>query len=186
MNEVLKAIAARYSCRDFDGVMPEEAKLQAIAQAAVAAPSSRNRQPWRVILLENKQLLDEMEAEGIAAIRAMPDKSLHERVMSRGGTVFYHAPCMVLLAIDPTERAEALLDCGIVCQTIALAATSLGIDNLICGMARLAFAGEKAEYFKEKLGFPPEFEFGGAILLGHAATVTMPHTPDTGKISRVK
>ena len=186
MNEVLKTIAVRYSCRQFNGIMPEASKLQAIAQAAVAAPSSRNRQPWRVIVVKNKSLMDEMEAQGMAAIRAMADKSLYDRIMARGGTVYYHAPCMILLAIDPAERAEALLDCGIVCQTIALAATSLGVDNLICGLAKLAFEGEKAEYFKENLGFPAGFELGVAILLGHAETVTAPHIPDMGKISIIE
>ena len=38
MNETLKTIAARYSCRAYDSRLPEREKLEAIAKAAVQSP----------------------------------------------------------------------------------------------------------------------------------------------------
>lgn len=183
MNEVLETIARRYSCRAFTDVLPEDDKLRTIATAAVQSPSGMNRQAWRVIVVKDRALMDEMEAEGMAILAAMVDKSAYERIMSRGGTLFYHAPCMLMVPIDTSKGA--VLDCGILCQTAALAATSLGIDNLICGFAGLAFSGSKAQYFKEKLGFPEGYEFGTSVLLGYAVKPGLPHEPDSDKISFV-
>lgn len=186
MNEVLKTIAERYSCRAFTGEVPDDAKLSAIAEAAVASPSGRNRQAWRVIVVKNRELIAEIEAEAMANLAAMEDKTMYQRIIQRGGTVLYHAQCLIMLPIDPTELVGASLDCGIVCQTIALAATSLGMDNLICGLAGLAFAGEKTADLKARLGFPEGFEFGSSVLLGYAEKSGAPHQPDMSKISFVE
>ena len=45
MNETLQTIKKRYSCRSYDGRLPEKEKLEAIALAAVQSPSAVNRQP---------------------------------------------------------------------------------------------------------------------------------------------
>ena len=80
-----------------------------------------------------------------------------------------------------------MLDCGIVSENIALAASSLGIDNLICGLARFSFTGEKGAAFKRRLRFPDGYEFGMAVLLGTAASPGgKPHEPDLSKIIEIK
>lgn len=186
MNDTLKTILERYSCRKFTGEMPTDEQLQAIAEAAVAAPSSVNRQAWRVIAVKNRELMADMEAEGLRIIAALEDKRLHERLMARGGTLFYGAPCIIMVPLDTAQLPDASLDCGIVCQNIALAATSLGLGNVICGLTALAFSGEKGEEFKKRLGFPEGFEFGGAVLVGCSAARTEPHEPDIGKISFIE
>ncbi len=186
MNDTLKTIAERYSCRSYTDEMPTAEELQLIANAAIQAPSGINRQAWRVIIVKNKQLIKEMEAEGMNILSAMPDKTMYDRIMSRGGSLYYNAPSLIMVPINPTDYAGAVLDCGILCQNVALAATSLGLGNVICGLAGLAFAGNRAAEFKEKLGFPTGFEFGAAILIGHASAATSPHEPDKSKISVIE
>lgn len=187
MNETLKVIAERYSCRDFKDTMPPDEKLQAIAEAAVQAPSARNRQAWRVIVVKDAELINDIESEAISYLGSMEDKSSYNRIMERGGKIFYGAPCMVVIAIDLTHQDYALLDCGIVCQNIALAATSLGIENLICGYAGKAFeSGVRTEEFSKRLGFPEGYTFGCSVLLGYANNTRQPHEPDKGKISFVE
>jgi nitroreductase len=181
MNETLRLIEARYSCRAFTDVLPEKAELEAIAKAAVAAPSGMNRQAWRVIVVTNRQLIDEMEAEAMRVLSEAEDKSSYERIMSRGGTLFYHAPCMIMV---PIEKGTDL-DCGILCENIALAAGSLGIQSLICGMAAIPFSTDKGASFKEQLGFPEGYEFGIAVLLGHEVAPGKAHEPDMAKISYI-
>ena len=65
MNETLKCIAERYSCRDFDGTPLTDAQVQALVEAALAAPSAMNRQPWHVIMITDKALIDEFDAAGM-------------------------------------------------------------------------------------------------------------------------
>lgn len=184
----IEAITTRYSCRAFSDRMPSDAHLDIIAKAAVAAPSGMNRQLWRVIVVKNKELLAELEAEGMKALAAFPDKSLYARIQSRGGKLYYNAPCMMVVPVAKAEPAGAeLFDCGIVAENIALSATALGIDNLICGFAAFAFAGEKGEGFKKRLGFPQGYEIGIAVLLGYAKTPGgKPHEPDLNKITWIE
>ncbi len=186
MNEVLHTMAARYSCRAFTNEMPTEEQLTSIATAAIQAPSGVNRQGWRVIVVKNKDLIDDMENEGLAIMKSMPNQAMFERIQSRGGKLFYNAPCVIMVPIDPTDLNGAVMDCGILSEHVALAATSLGLGSCICGLAGLAFAGSKAAEFKQRLGFPTGFEFGIAILLGTSANAVAPHTPDVTKISVIE
>lgn len=184
MNETLKVIAKRYSCRDFEDKVPPDEILQAIAEAAIQAPSGMNRQAWRVIVVKNKELINDMESEGMAYLASMEDKSSYNRIMERGGRLFYGAPCMIVVPVDPAQYAPALVDCGILCQNITLAATSLGIANIMCGFTGLAFAsGLRTEEFSKRLGFPEGYAFGCSVLLGYAKTTKPPHEPDKDKIT---
>jgi len=186
MNETLQVIAQRYSCRDFKSEMPSDDVLQAIAKAAVQAPSAMNRQAWRVIVVKDKELMEDLESAGFAHLAAMEDKSTYNRIMERGGRLFYGAPCMIVVPIDPSHGSYAWTDCGILCQNIALAATSLGVANVICGLTATAFADSKrAEEFKKRLGFPEGYVFGCSVLLGYANTTKPPHEPNMNKISIV-
>ena len=184
----IETINARYSCRSFSSEMPSDENLNIIAKAALASPSGMNRQLWRVIIVKNQALIKEMDAEGMKNLAAFSDKSTYERIMSRTGNLYYNTPCMMVIPITKAEPAGAeLFDCGIVSENIALAATSLGIDSLICGLAAFSFMGEKGIEFKQRLGFPENYEIGIAVLLGYAENPGgTPHELDLNKITVIE
>lgn len=187
MNDTLKNISERFSCRSFSGKMPEDKYLDAIALAAIQAPSGMNRQHWHVIVVKNKDLISEMDKEGINIISHIEDKSIYERIMKRGGKLFYNAPCMIVIAIkEAYPKGAELIDCGILAQNISLAATSLGIANLHCGFVGLAFAGDRANEFKAKLKFPDGYECGMGVLLGYTENAALPHVPNQNKITYIE
>jgi len=183
-NETIKTIMRRYSCRAFTDKLVSAEDLRTIALAAVAAPSGMNRQPWRIIVLTDKKLIAEMETEGMRILAEMEDKTAYNRIMARGGKLFYNAQSIVFVALAKPEPASfEKIDCGIVAENIALAATSLNIDNVICAFASLCFTDTKGEDFKRRLGFPKGYEFGISVLLGYAAKPDgKPHEPDLTKI----
>jgi nitroreductase len=185
----LEAISTRYSCRSFNSQMPPEEALRAIGQAALASPSGVNRQGWQVIMVRDQQLIADMDAAGLEVLAALPDKSSYERIMARPtGKLFYNAPCMAVVAIEPaTPPGAEYFDCGIVAQDIALAATALGLNSLICGFAVMPFAGARHDEFCRRLGFPSGYEMGLAVLLGYSAepTPAAPHAPNPAKLSWV-
>lgn len=183
-NEVLEAIARRYSCRSYTDQMPTDEVLSAIAHAAIAAPSGMNRQNWQVIVVKDRALIAEMQAEGMSILAGMPDKSTYDRIMGRGGKLFYNAPCMIVIAVKQSQPAGAeLIDCGILAQNICLAATSLGVANVHCGMVCLSFAGPRAAEFMQKLCFPEGYGCGMGVLLGYATAPVPPHAPNPDKIT---
>jgi len=182
MNEVLKTIKKRYSCRDFSGMMPTNEMLDMITEAALEAPSGMNMQPWKIIIIKNKELLNDMDKEGMYNISKMDDKTLYDRMMSRGGNLFYNAPCMYFILKKPNTD----LDCGIITQNIAIAATSLELGSLICGLVRMCFLGSRNEEFKIRLGIPEGYELGMAVLVGEARADRKPHDIDLSKVAVIE
>lgn len=181
MNEVLQTIATRYSCRSYDGRLPEKEILEAIALAAVQAPSAMNQQPWRIHVITDKKLIEELDAEGMQVLAAAEDKSTYQRFMDRGGNLFYNAPCMFLVLKQPGTE----MDSGIVAENIALAAASLGLGSVICGMAAISFSGPNSEALKQRAEISPEWEFGIAVLVGNANGSGTPHPADLSKIKYI-
>lgn len=182
MNEILRAIAQRYSCRAYDGELPGREKLEAIAQAAVQSPSSMNSQPWLVHVITDKAFIEEMDMEGMRILSEAEDNSTYQRFIGRGGKLFYNAPCMFLVL----KKAGTDMDCGIVSENITLAATSLGLGSVICGMAAIPFTGPKSADFKQRTEVTGDWEFGIAVLVGTAIGTGTPHVPDVSKIKYIE
>ncbi len=182
MSQTLDNIAGRYSCRAFTPAMPTQEQLTAIARAAVSAPSAMNKQPWRIIVVTDTALISEMDAEGMRILREAEDQSAYQRFMQRGGTLFYGTPAMVLIASLPGTE----LDCGIVTENVALAATAQGLGSLICGMMRVPLSGPRGAEFLQRLHVPEGYNFGMAVLLGTPAGEGTPHEPDMNKVDWVK
>ena len=183
MNETLKYIRERFACRSFTDEKPTSEQIGAIAQAAIQSPSGMNRQHWHISVVESKELISEIEEEGIRVVKAT-NEMLAQRIASRNNSLFYNAPCVIFIAIKkPDDAGSELIDLGIISQNIVIAATSLGLGSLHCGLAAFAFAGDKKEYFKNKLSFPEGYENGIAVLIGHAAAKQQPHEPDQSKIT---
>ena len=183
MNETLKTISERYSCRDFADTPLTEEQLDAIAKAALAAPSAINKQPWRVIMVTDKALIEEFDAAGLEQLVSGGDIAAYERIQSRGGKMLYNAPCMVVIAIEDTKYSR--IDCGIITQNVALAAQSLGLGNVICAMTGLALLGPKGEELRARLRFPQGFSFGMSVLVGTPNSGKEPHALDWDKIIRI-
>jgi len=184
MNETLKVIAERYSCRNYDGRMPERDKLEAIALAAVQSPSGMNRQPWRIVVVNNKAVVDELDDEGMRVLKASGDSGYYNLIMSRGGKLFYNAPCMFLILMRPENKRE--MDAGIVSENIALAAASLGLGSVIAASPAIPLNGPNGDLFRKKLNLPDGWEFGISVLVGYAVGTGTPHRPDLSKVQFVE
>ena len=183
MNDVIKAIMERYSCRDFTGEPLTDEQLETLAKAALAAPSGLNLQPWHVIVVTDKAMIDEYGEECLSILKAQSPE-FYQRIMDRGGKVLYNAPCMIFIVKDQSEGA--VLDCGIAIQNVALAAHSMGLGNVICGLARAVFAGPNAVQWAERLQVPEGYSFGMSICVGTAKSGKAPHELDLNKLTYVK
>jgi nitroreductase len=104
--------------------------------------------------------------------------------MERGGKMYYNAPCMVIAASDGSDYAS--MDCGILSQNAALAASSLGLGSVICGMAGIPFSGPRGDELKKRVKFPEGCRFGIAILIGKAKSGKAPHELDMGKVTYIE
>ena len=183
MNEVLKAIFDRNSCRDFSPAPLTSDQVQTLAKAALAAPSAVNRQPWHIIVITDKAMLDEYDTDALAVLKES-NSEFYQRMMERGGKIFYDAPCLIFIALDSTADS-AMVDCGIVTQNIALAAHSMGLGNVICGMARIPLTGPRAEEWRKRLQIPEGYNFGMSVCVGKANSGKEPHDLEFDKLTYI-
>ena len=141
----LDAIAERRSIRKFkDTPVPDEA-LQAILTAAIQAPSGKNRQPWRFVVVSGDKRAEMMRVmrEGIDGAKA---KGEDPGSSERTADVMEQAPVTVFIfnpnGIHPwlthsTEQMFAdivnIQSVGAAIQNMLLAAQDLGLGSLwIC------------------------------------------------------
>jgi len=182
MNDVIKAIMERYSCRDFTGAPLTVEQVETLAKAALAAPSAMNLQPWHVIVITDKAMLDEYDDDCMSILKDQ-NNEIYRRMSERGGKVLYNAPCLIIIAKDQSEAAT--LDCGIAAQNVALAAHSMGLGNVICGMARIPLSGSKGADWVKRLKIPEGYSFGMSICVGAAKSSKTPHELDENKLTYI-
>lgn len=141
---VEEAIKSRRSIRKFQSLdIPREA-LERILQAGIDAPSGKNRQPWRFVVVrgESKKEMVEILKKGAAAeedqewakwamnsIRIMDEAPVSILVFNPYGDRPWNPPSV-------EERFQELVDVqsvGAAIENMALTATDLGIGSLwIC------------------------------------------------------
>ena len=184
MNDVIKAINDRYTCRDYSSTPLTDDQIKALVTAALAAPSAMNRQPWHVIVITNKAMLEEYDAEAISILKTKSPE-MYERMMDRGGKILYNAPCLIVLATDNSIDTGPL-DSGIAVQNIALAAHSMGLGSVICGVAGYPLSGPRAKEWAERLKMPEGYSFAISIGVGTALSGKEPHELDFGKVTYIK
>lgn len=173
--DTLEAIAARRSIRKFKSDPIPEAILQKILTAATQAPSGKNRQPWRFIVVQG-----EKRAEMIRLMRAGIDRA-KERGDDPGScewttSVMEQAPVTVFilnpegihpwLAHSTGQNFDNLVNVqsvGAAIQNMLLAALDLGLGSLwICDVfyayeELLAWLGESCQMVAAvSLGYPDE------------------------------
>lgn len=169
----LDAVAMRRSIRKFKSAPIEEDKLQSVLGAALLAPSGKNRQPWRLVVVRGErraEMVRVMQA-GLAAAKARGDdlgSAEHSaRVMEQAPvTVFVFNP----QGIRPWEKHSVgemfddvvdIQSIGAAIQNMLLAAQSLGLGSLwICDV--FGAYGELCDW----LGEPGELI--AAVSLGYA------------------
>jgi len=180
--DTLEAINTRYSCRAFRDTPVPDAILRQVAEAGLRAPSAVNRQPWRIVVVTDRSVLDEIDRAGLAALSAA-DPAGHARVLARGGGLLYGAPALVIIAGEPlTTPYPVATDVGIVASHIVLAATALGLNSCVAAMPGAAFQGEAGPALRARL-LPEGFDFALSVMLGYAtAPGGTPHAPDPAKL----
>lgn len=117
MNETLKVIKKRYSCRGYTNQLVEQEKIDAIAKAGLQAPSALNIQPWHMIAITDKGFIDELDDHVMENLRKREDQTAYQRIMERGGKPYYNAPVMFLVLKKPM-RTSGLISIVVLCRKI--------------------------------------------------------------------
>lgn len=185
MNEVLSTIAARRSHRAYAPTQLTQEQIDILLKAGMDSPSAVNRQPWHFTVVQDQNLLSDINrAVWEETMKADPENR-SPRFRDPEFDVFYHAPTVIFISCDQ-ENSWAVLDSGIACQNICLAAESIGLGTVILGMPRAAFKNEKADDFRKALLFPENHDFAIAVAVGTPTDDKPAHLPAKDRISYVR
>ena len=117
---VLETIRKRYSCRAYQQKAIEPDKLDMILEAARLAPSARNMQDWRFVVVTDSQIKHQ-----VAATTNRPD------VFAKAGAII--AACSNSDYVMRCGQAIGPIDVAIALEHICLQATDLGLGTCWIG-----------------------------------------------------
>ena len=164
MNEVIKCLVERRSCKKYLPKQVDEAALQEILLAGTYAPSGKNRQAAKILVLQKPEDIAAVERLN-AAVLGNPD-----------GRPFYGAPTILVVLADP-EVNTAVEDGSLVMGNLMNAAHSLGVASCWIHRAREVFDSEEGRALLRKWGVTGEYIGVGHCLLGYADGPEKPASP---------
>jgi len=117
--EAIDAIMTRKSVRSFANKEVEEEKIDTLLKAGMAAPSGVNKQPWKFIVVKNKEKIEEIK-------KAMP--------FGKYDAPLIIVPCINDAATFPLPHDLANCDLSAASENILLAAHALGLGAVWCAI----------------------------------------------------
>lgn len=179
-NMVLENIKSRRSIKAFRKDPVPGDIVEKIVEAGRFAPSALNMQPWKFIIVDDRQMIEEFASIARARIKKlyklMPlvkifKKSYRDQrainaikktAESSADTVFYSAPLVIFIANDATF-GETDIDCYLAAENMMLAANSLGIGSCFIGRGKAI----PAKLLRKKFDLPDNYDFNVFIAFGY-------------------
>jgi len=150
--DVIQAINNRRSIRKYRDIPVEWDKVGQVLDAARLAPSWKNMQCWRLLVLNSQAKKDSL-------LCAFPDDNPGKKALAQ-------APVVIVVCADPAESGVEngieyyIADTAIAFEHVCLAAHSIGL-----GTCWMGWYDEAA--IKEQLGIPAGIRVIGVTPLGY-------------------
>lgn len=112
---LLETIMTRTSVRQFTDEAVKPCCVEKMLQAAMAAPTAVNKQPWHFVVVDDKQMLDRLAGEG------------------HRGDMLRKAPLAIVVCGDLSKTMEGkgqefwIQDCSAATENLLLAAHAMGL-----------------------------------------------------------
>jgi nitroreductase len=140
-----------------------------ILRECTFAPNAGNEQPWKFIIVHNKEMIkrisDESKKNILNRIIANPNdyaKKYQKRLENPNFNVFYNAPCLVMV-LGRTNLKNLFVDCALAASYIMLSAVSRGLGTCWVNLG----TDIKDREMRDELGFPDDCTIVAPITLGY-------------------
>lgn len=148
MDNRLSAIFARRSVREYTTEEVSDEDLRALLEAAMAAPSGNNRQPWQFVVVKDRALLDRLA-----------EVHPYARMLAR-------APLGFAVCGEPSTSRWWVQDCSAATENLLVAAATIGLGAVWIGCHGVT---EREEAVARTLGIPESVAVFCLISVGHPA-----------------
>ena len=155
MNETLKTLEERRSCRCYKPDPVPEDILEQILEAGTYAPTGMNWQSPIMIAVTDRKTRDQLS-------------KMNASVFGANNDPFYGAPVFIVVLADRT-RPTYLYDGSLVLGNLMNAAHALGVASCWIHRAKEEFESEEGKAILKQLGIEGDYEGIGHCILGYAA-----------------
>ncbi len=172
MNEAIQNILTRRSIRDFSEKTVAKSDMEILVKAALAAPSGRNRQAWKMTAIVNKDLVAKFATTMAKALGA-------------DNYCFYNATALII----PSNEADNELgqdDNACALQNIFLAAHSMGIGSVWINQVRDCMDNPHVRGVLTELGIPENHVVYGIAALGYSSSEPKGEVEKIGKFTIIE
>lgn len=169
---VIDCIMTRTSIRSFTDRAVPDSLVTTILKAGMAAPTAVNKQPWALVVVDDRQLLDTIAGTFPSAKMA---KDCAFAVVVCGDM-------NLLFDGDNPEAGFWVQDCSAVTENMLLAAHALGLGAVWCGIYPDA---ERMSHMRHILNLPTNLKPLNVVPMGYPAVDASPKEKwDTAKVHR--
>ncbi len=156
---MIELLRNRRSIRKFTSKKITPEAIETIIEAALRAPSSRGRNPWEFILVDDPQILDKLSTS-----------------KQHGSEFLKNAPLAIAVCADSTKSDVWVEDCSIAAIVIQLTAVSLGLGSCWAQIRdRQHGSVLTAEgYIQELLALPEHIKVECVLGIGHPDEEKLP------------
>jgi len=148
----------------------EVAKIDAIIEAALRAPTGRAARPWEFVVVTDKTLLEKLSV-------AKPV----------GAAFLKDAPAAVVVCADPSVSGLWVEDCSIAAVTMQYAAHAMGLGSRWAQMKGNSFSEGKTstQYIAELLDLPVNLTVQCIIAVGYPGEEMVPYKKEELRFDKV-
>ena len=154
MNETVKTLIERRSCRAYEEKQIGDAELKTILEAGTYAPTGMGKQSPLIVAIRDPETLKKVEGLN-GAVLGQPDSH-----------PFYGAPTVVIVFGDPS-LPFGVSDGNLVIANLLNAAHAVGVDSCYIWRAKESFESEEGKALKAVWGIPENYAGVGNVILGY-------------------
>ena len=166
MNNTINDIMNRRSIRKYKPEQITREELDIILQAAICAPTGKNRQSPILIAVQNKEVRDLLSR-------------MNAQVLGADVDPFYGAPTVVVV-LAKADSPHAVQDGSLVLGNMMTAAKAIGLGSCWINRAREVFDSAEGKQLLARWGVEGEYIGVGNCILGYPdeEPVMKPRKPD--------
>lgn len=153
MNETIKNLMERRSCRKYSTTQIKEEELNSVLKAGEYAPTGMGRQSPIILVLQNKEKIEKLS-------------KLNAKIMGTDKDPFYGAPTVLIVLADKnigTYKEDGSLVLG----NLMNAAYSLGLGSCWIHRAKEEFETEEGKELLKEWNIPENYVGIGHCILGY-------------------
>lgn len=154
MNETIKTLIERRSCKKFKTEQIKKEELDLILQAGMNAPTGKGMQSPIILVLQDKEKIEKL-------------REINKKILGRDVDPFYNAPTVLVVMADK-NMFTYVEDGSLVLGNMMNAAFSLGVGSCWIHRAKEEFESPEGKALLKEWNISENYVGVGHCILGYA------------------